>query len=104
MRTVILQSDLFEFKRHSCLKHLEVVGPKCSRLFYREDLPVCFARDGLTIDMEGPLELAVDMQIAALRLFQKHQVRAVIKNGSESCFAFAELLLGPSALSDIPEH
>ncbi len=68
-----------------------------------KNLLVRFTRDGLTADMEGSFELAIDMEIAALRIFQKHQVRAIIKNGPEPRFAFTEFFLHSLAFGGVAQ-
>jgi hypothetical protein len=47
--------------------------------------------------MERSFELAIDMEIAALGVLQKHHSRTVIEDGPKSCFTFPEFFLSSLA-------
>jgi hypothetical protein len=51
--------------------------------------------------MERAFELAIDMEIAALGILQKHHPRTVVEDGTKSCFTVSEFSLGSLAFGEV---
>ena len=86
--TVIVECNLLELERPLGFHYLEVVGSKCRGLLRREEIMIRLADDVLADEMEGPLELLIDVQIAALQILEEDQARAVIQRWIEAGLRF----------------
>src|SRR6202043_2268577 len=84
MQTVVLERHFLKFHRYACLKHLKIVGLKRSGLLLREYFLVRFAPDLFLADVQDPFKFLVDIQIAAVQILQKSQIRTVGENRAEA--------------------
>jgi hypothetical protein len=96
-----MHGDFFKFERDSSPEYHEIIGAKRSGLLRRKDGLIRFAFDLVASEMERSFELAIDVEIAALGILQKHHPWTVIEDGPKSCFTFAEFFFGSLAFGDV---
>src|SRR5262245_53238459 len=104
VEAVVLERGFFELERDPGQKNLDIIGLKRRRLLRGKDLFILFAHDRSSADMECSLELTIDVQIAAFKIFQKHEVGTVVENCSKPRLTFRQSFLDPSTLGRIDQR
>jgi hypothetical protein len=100
METVIVRCRFFELDRPPGFQYFEIVGAIGGGVLGREQIMIRLADDVLVGEMKGPLELRIDLQIVALQILHKDQVRAVIQHALKPHIAFMQRVLHGAALSN----
>jgi hypothetical protein len=93
MWAVLLEGNLLKFHRNAYLEHLPIIGQKGSGLFRRKYLVVSLPENFVIADAERSFALLINIEIPALPIFQKNEIRAIFEKSLLPYFAFPQTML-----------